>query len=105
MSFKKRILAFLLVAAMVLNWIPAATSAAGFSDQALNGSSGGRLGLTAGSGNREQISGFAPGKTEGLTKFEQSGLLPFSDSKAVAEFDAYQQAVLPPRGSAGKVLR
>ena len=87
MSFKKRLLAFILVAAMVLNWIPAAASAERFTES-LNGSSGGRLGLTASSGDREQVSGFAPGNTGGLTKFEQSGLLPFSDSKAASEFDA-----------------
>lgn len=59
MSFKKRLLAFVQVAVMIPNWIPATAFAKGMS-QALNGSSGGRLGLTANSSDREQVSGFAP---------------------------------------------
>ena len=88
MSIKRRLLALVLVLVMVLSWIPASAVArrpgAAMDDSQ---SSGGRLGLTASSGNLKQDTGFAPGRDEGLSKFEQSELLPYSQ-QGVDVFEA-----------------
>ena len=78
MNWKKRLLAMVLVLVMVLNWVPLAT-AQSVSEALSNQSSGGSLGLTVNSGI-QQDTGFASGQ-EGLTKFENSGLLPFSETE------------------------
>ena len=71
MSLKKRVLAFVLVMVMVLNWVPL-TAARGVTKADMSQSSGGLLGLTSPSGIK-QDTGFAD-KYEGLTKYEQSSL-------------------------------
>ena len=76
MNWKKRLLAVVLVLTMVMNWIPLA-SAHGTNGASFGGSFGGTLGL-AHSAGIEQESGFASSQ-EGLTKFERSELLPFSE--------------------------
>ena len=83
MNWKKRLLAVVLVLSMVLSYVPlvhAWNEEASFSD-----SSGGKLGLTASSGI-DPDAGFAT-NTDALTKFEQSGLLPFSQTENVSVFD------------------
>ena len=83
MNWKKRLLAVVLVLSMVLSYVPlvhAWNEEASFSD-----SSGGKLGLTASSGI-DPDAGFAT-NTDALTKFEQSGLLPFSQMENVSVYD------------------
>lgn len=75
MNLKKRVLALVLVMVMVLNWVPL-SAARGVTKADMSQSSGGLLGLTAGSGIK-QDTGFV-NKYEGLTKYEQSSLEPFS---------------------------
>ena len=76
MNLKKRVLAFVLVMVMVLNMVPL-TTARGVTKADMSQSSGGLLGLTSPSGIK-QDTGFA-NKYEGLTKFEESSLKPFSE--------------------------
>jgi hypothetical protein len=49
MNLKKRVLAFVLVMVMVLNWVPL-SAARGATEADMSQSSGGKLGLTASSG-------------------------------------------------------
>ena len=79
MNWKKRLLAMVLVMVMVLNWVPFASAQTAGGAYSFSDSSGGSLGLTSSTGIR-QDSGFASGQ-EGLTKFESSGLLPFSEQE------------------------
>ena len=74
MNLKKRVLAFVLVMVMVLNWVPL-SAARGVTKADMSQSSGGNLGLTASSGIKPD-SGFAT--NNGLTKYEKSSLEPFS---------------------------
>ena len=85
MNLKKRVLAFVLVMVMVLNWVPLG-AARGVTKADMSQSSGGNLGLTATSGIK-QDTGFA-NKYDGLTKYEQSSLEPFS---AMAKDLVYDQ--------------
>lgn len=84
MSIKKRLLALVLVLIMVLNWIPVSAVAENFGTVNNSQSFGGPLGLTASSGI-DPDSGFAS-NLEGLTKFENSGLLPFSENEKLTVY-------------------
>ncbi len=86
MSMKRRLLALVLVLVMVLNWVPVSAAARSSAAVDLSQSSGGRLGLTASSGNLKQDTGFAPEAT-GLTKFEPSENTPFSQN---GKFDRFE---------------
>ena len=85
MSFKKRLLALVLVCVMVLNWIPAA-SAQGVGSADYSQSSGGRLGLTASSGDLKPDTGISP-EYSGLTKFERSEMMPYSENNKADIFE------------------
>ena len=82
MNLKKRLLALVLVLVMVMNLAPFA-SAQGVTGSSNSDSSFGSLGLTAQSGIK-QDTGFAG--QEGLTKYENSGLLPFSESEKLTVY-------------------
>ena len=82
MNWKKRMLALVLVLVMVMNLVPFA-SAQGVKGSSNSDSSFGSLGLTAQSGIK-QDTGFAG--QEGLTKYENSGLLPFSESEKLTVY-------------------
>ena len=77
MNWKKRLMALVLVMMMVISWIPVNAVRNAENGNSFSASSGGNLGLTHNSGIK-QDSGFASGQ-EGLSKFENSGLLPFSE--------------------------
>ena len=82
MNLKKRLLALVLVLVMVMNLVPFA-SAQGVTGGSNSDSSFGSLGLTAQSGIK-QDTGFAG--QDGLTKYENSGLLPFSESEKLTVY-------------------
>ena len=84
MNWKKRLLSIAVALIMVLQWVPFMPTNAAVRHN-MSDSSFGSLGLTVNGGIQQQT-GFASGNN-GLTKFERSELLPFSQNEQVSVFE------------------